>query len=137
MCRKFPEILTQSHGYEFSNILKLALVLLQILTFQLMFSLSEKKTKMRMEKLLCCLNLQSTFFAWDRLHLFFYIEIAVFEQGVIVITGTETFAKEPKLEKLLRRLKSTPVLNNKKKFTGFSPLSVMANLLCFGCFAAG
>ena len=24
-----------------------------------------------------------------------------------------------------------------KKFTGFSRMSVMANLLCFGCFAAG
>ena len=29
-------------------------------------------------------------------------------------TGTEIFAKEPKLAKLLRELKLTPVLNNKK-----------------------
>ena len=48
----------------------------------------------------------------------------------------ETFAKEPELAKSLRRLKSTPVLNNKKKFTGFSHISVMANLLCFWWFAA-
>ena len=47
----------------------------------------------------------------------------------------ETFAKEPELAKLLRRLtSSTHVL---KKKTGFSRMSVMANLLCFGCFAAG
>ena len=49
----------------------------------------------------------------------------------------ETSAKEPELAKLLRRLKSTSVLNNEKKFPGFSRMSVMANLLCFECFAAG
>ena len=36
-------------------------------------------------------------------------------QGIIDPTGTETFAKEPKLAKLLRGLKSTAVLNNKKE----------------------
>ena len=30
-------------------------------------------------------------------------------QGIIDSTGTETFEKEPKLEKLLRELKSKPV----------------------------
>ena len=28
-------------------------------------------------------------------------------------------------------------VDQQKKFTGFSRMSVMANLLCFGCFAAG
>ena len=35
-------------------------------------------------------------------------------------TGTETFAKEPEFAQLLRRLKSTPVLNNKKSSLVFS-----------------
>ena len=33
------------------------------------------------------------------------------EQGIIVFTGTKTFAMEPELAKLLWRLKLTPVLN--------------------------
>ena len=57
-------------------------------------------------------------------------------QGIINCKGTETFAKEPELAKLLRRLKSAPTLNN-KKFTGFSRMIVMANLLRFGCFSVG
>ena len=47
------------------------------------------------------------------------------------------FCKEPEFLKLLRELKSTPVRRYKKKFTGFPHMSVMANLLCFWCFAAG
>ena len=35
-------------------------------------------------------------------------------QGIINCKGTETFAKEPKLTKLLRELKPTPVSYNKK-----------------------
>ena len=42
-------------------------------------------------------------------------------QGIIDPTGTETFAKEPKmLEKFLRELKSTPVLTIKKVHWFFS-----------------
>ena len=56
----------------------------------------------------------------------------------------ETFAKEPEFLKLLRELKPTPV-RRYKKVHWFSRMSVMAtgkslamaNLLCFGCFAAG
>ena len=61
------------------------------------------------------------------------------KQGIIDMNGNgmETFAKKPEFLKLLRELKSTPVRHYKKKFTGFSRMSVMANLLCFGCFAAG
>ena len=40
---------------------------------------------------------------------------SLLHQGIIDPTGTETFAKEPKLAKLLRGLKSTAVLNNKKE----------------------
>ena len=35
-------------------------------------------------------------------------------QGIIDPTGTETFAKQPKLAKLLRELKPMPVSCNKK-----------------------
>ena len=40
----------------------------------------------------------------------------------------ETFAKEPKLKKLLRELKSTPV-RLLQKLTGFCRMSVPASLL--------
>ena len=56
--------------------------------------------------------------------------------GIIDPTGMQTFAKEPELEKLLQQLKSTLVPYNKKKNPGFSRMSVMANLFCFGRFAA-
>ena len=58
-------------------------------------------------------------------------------QEIIDPAGSETFGKEPELVKLLRELKSTPVSYNKKKNAGFSRMSVMANLLCFGSFDAG
>ena len=45
------------------------------------------------------------------------------QQGVINCEGTETFAKEPKLAKLLRELKPTLVPYNKK-----SPLVFLACL---------
>ena len=59
------------------------------------------------------------------------------KQGILDPTGTETFAKEPKLAKLLGKLKPTHMSHNKKKIAGFSLMSAMANLLCLGCFAAG
>ena len=58
-------------------------------------------------------------------------------QIIIDPTGAEIFAKDPKLAKLLRELKLMPISYNKKKFTGFCRVSLMANLLCIGCFAAG
>ena len=48
-------------------------------------------------------------------------------------TGTEAFAMEHKLAKLLRELKWTPV-RYYKKLTGFFCMSVTLNLLCFGAF---
>ena len=44
----------------------------------------------------------------------------------------ETFEKEAKFVKLLRELKPALVSYNKKKFTGFSHMFVILNLLCFG-----
>ena len=58
-------------------------------------------------------------------------------QEITDSTETDTFGKEPKLAKFLRELKLTPVSYNKKKCAGFSWMSVMRNLLCFGRFAAG
>ena len=58
-------------------------------------------------------------------------------QGIINCKGTETFAKEPNLAKLLRELKQTPVSYNEKRSTGFCRMPVMANLMRFECFSAG
>ena len=55
--------------------------------------------------------------------------------GTIDRTLTKTFAKKPKLAKLLREPKSTPVRHNKKKSTGFYHMSVTAICCVFGCFA--
>ena len=60
------------------------------------------------------------------------VELPTGKQGIIVSTGTETFAKEPKFVKLLRELKLTPV-----SYNGFSRMPVMANFLCFWFFATG
>ena len=56
----------------------------------------------------------------------------MYYQGIIVSTGTETFAKEPKLAKLFRKRKSTPVQFHKKMCIGLSYMSVILNLLHFG-----
>ena len=53
------------------------------------------------------------------------------EQGIIVFTGTETFAKEPQLVKLFRARKLTLVWCYEKMSTGFSRMSVTLNLLHF------
>ena len=46
--------------------------------------------------------------------LYYSADFTSIDQGIIDSTRTKTFAKEPELAKLLRRLKSTPALNNKK-----------------------
>ena len=53
-------------------------------------------------------------------------------QGIWASTGTETFAKEPKLAKLLRELKLTPMAVPSKKPSGFTHMSENLNLPCFG-----
>ena len=63
--------------------------------------------------------------------------VCVCMQGIINCEGTETFAKKPKLAKLLPELKPTPVSYNKKVHWFLSHVPVMANLLHFGCFSAG
>ena len=57
-------------------------------------------------------------------------------QGIIDSTKTETLTKEPRLANLLQELEPAPVPPNEKRTAGFSHMSVMANLLCIGRFAA-
>ena len=61
-----------------------------------------------------------------------FIIIDFTTKGLYILTGTETFAKEPKFGKLLRELKSTPVSCSQKKSTGFCRMSVTASLLRLG-----
>ena len=55
---------------------------------------------------------------------------------IINSTETDTFGKKPKFTKLLRELSQCPYRTRKKSF-GFSRMSAIVNLLCFGSFAAG
>ena len=55
-----------------------------------------------------------------------------------ILTGMETFAKEPELLKLLRELKSTPVRRYKnKKVHWFLSYVCNRKFAAFGCFAEG
>ena len=56
-------------------------------------------------------------------------------QGIIEYTGMETFAKEPKQAKLFASAILSPRQVVTKKITGSSRMSLVLNLLCFGCFA--
>ena len=49
-----------------------------------------------------------------------------------ILTEMETFAKEPELTTILRRLNLTLVLRNKIRFAGFCHMFVTASLLCLG-----
>ena len=53
-------------------------------------------------------------------------------QGIIDPTEAKTFAKEPKLAKLLWEQKSTPFAVSLRKPNGFSRMSVTASWLCLG-----
>ena len=55
------------------------------------------------------------------------------DQEIVDLTGKETFAKELKV----KGTKVDARVVQQKKTTGFSRMSVKANLLCFGSFAAG
>ena len=46
------------------------------------------------------------------------------------------FFKETWVSKVIAETKVDARVGQQKKFTGFSRMSVMANLLCFGCFTA-
>ena len=60
-----------------------------------------------------------------------------YDQGIIDSTGTENFVKEPQVCKILVGAKVDACALQEKRSAGFSRMSVMADLLCFGCFAAG
>ena len=47
------------------------------------------------------------------------------------------FCKGTRVSKIIVETKVDASVEQQKKFTGFSHMSVMANLLRFGCFAAG
>ena len=70
------------------------------------------------------------------LHIINCIKSWWWYQGIDDWTGTETLAKEPRLAKSLRELKSTPVRYYKKVLWFFSHVC-NRNLLGFGCFAVG
>ena len=46
------------------------------------------------------------------------------------------FCKGTSVSKVIAETKIYARVKQQKKFTGCSRMSVMANLLCFGCFAA-
>ena len=47
------------------------------------------------------------------------------------------FCKRTKVSKIIAEIKANAHVAQQKKTAGFSLMSVMANLLCLGCFAAG
>ena len=47
------------------------------------------------------------------------------------------FCAGTRVSKVIAKTKVGARVEQQKKFTGFSRMSVMANLLCFGCFTAG
>ena len=49
----------------------------------------------------------------------------------------ENFCKGTCVSKVIAETKVDARVDKQKKFTGFSRMFVMANLLCFGCFAGG
>ena len=53
-------------------------------------------------------------------------------QGIIDMTSKGTC-----VSKVIAETKIDACVNKQKKFTGFSRMSVMENLLCFECFAVG
>ena len=61
----------------------------------------------------------------------------LYQQEIRICKGTETFAKEPNLEKNIPEVKADAGAVKQKKSTGFCRMSVMAILLRFGCFSAG
>ena len=58
-------------------------------------------------------------------------------QGIINMKRNRSFCKGTCVSKVIAEIKVNASVDKQKKFTGFSCMSVMANLLCFGCFAAG
>ena len=63
--------------------------------------------------------------------------MAAFDQGIIDMNRNGNFRKGTCVSRLIAETKVDARVEQQKKFTGFSRMSVMANLLCFECFAAG
>ena len=60
-----------------------------------------------------------------------------YNQGIINMNRHGNFCKGTWVSKVITETKVDARVEQQKKLTGFSRMSVMANLLCFGCFAAG
>ena len=60
-----------------------------------------------------------------------------FYQGIIDMYRNGNFCTGTWVSKVIAKTKVGARVEQHKKFTGFSRMSVMANLLCFGCFTAG
>ena len=58
-------------------------------------------------------------------------------QGIINMNRNGKFCKGTCFSKVIAETKVDGRVEQQNKSTGFSRMSVMANLLCFGCFAAG
>ena len=62
---------------------------------------------------------------------------AYLKQGIINMNRNRNFCKGTWVRKVIAETKVDARVDQENKFTGFSRISVMANLLCFGCIAAG
>ena len=60
------------------------------------------------------------------------------QQGIVDMNRNGNFCKETWVINVIAEVKVDACVEPQKKFTRFSRMSaVMANLICFGCFAAG
>ena len=60
-----------------------------------------------------------------------------FNQGIIYMNRNGNVCEGTRVWKIIAETKVGARVGQWKKLTGFSRMSVMANLLCFGCFTAG
>ena len=61
----------------------------------------------------------------------------MYKQGIVDMNRNGNFCKGTCVSKVIAEIKVDARVEQQKKFTSFSRMSVMASLLCFGCFAAG
>ena len=59
--------------------------------------------------------------------------IVAYKQGIIDMNRNGNFCTGTWVSKVFAKTKVGAHVKQQKKFTGFSRMSVMANLLCFGC----
>ena len=65
------------------------------------------------------------------------LKASTYDQRIIDMNRNGNFCKATRVSKVIAKNKVDARVDKQKKSTGFSRMSVMANLLCFGCFAAG